>query len=756
MKASMIFILILTLIIPSYAYSARDNKEAAPDAPAGEQTKSKTLKGHSEEVLTVALSPDGQTLASGGEDEIVILWGLSAGEKLKTLKGHSDHVTSLSFSPDGQTLASGSKDKTIILWNVASGEKVKTLKGHRDNVMSLAFSPDGQTLASGSADEKIIFWSPESGEKLKTLKGHSDEVFSIAFSPDGQMLASGSSDENIILWNVSTGENIRTLKGHKDPVITLAFSPDGQTLASGSSDKTIALWNIFSGEKIKTLTDDKNIAGSVAFSPDGEVLFSGSNDKTVAVWDVQTGKKLKTLTGHTDVVTSVVLSGDGRFLVSGSEDRNIIVWDISGKGFAASHAVEARPAQRPSVKGPEIKAPVTVAPELVYDVKVEDTNGNGILEGGEIISVNVNIENKGKGAAQGVEVLLSGNNTLTSCLGNKNIAGSIEPNGKKKVTFKCALPTRIKHETAQFSVELDEERGYAPVELKSFTVAVRPAEIKETTQELSRFIDVDMVPSKLSSYKKENSYAVIIGISRYREDMIPQVKYAESDAQTVAKYIENIGGVPKQNIKVLTNEKGTLGDLTSYFEEWLPRRVNKNSEIFIYYAGHGAPDPDNNKEAYIVPYDGHPDYKSKMYPLKRMYDALNKLPSEKIIVMLDSCFSGAGERSVAREGSRPISISVENPVLAGGKVAVLAAASGTQISSDYDKVKHGLFTYYLLKGMRGDADSDKDGKVSLAELYDYIKENVSRTASIELNRDQTPVLLPEQDGHRKMDVTRVK
>ena len=112
--------------------------------------------------------------------------------------------------------------------------------------------------------------------------------------------------------------------------------------------------------------------------------------------------------------------------------------------------------------------------------------------------------------------------------------------------------------------------------------------------------------------------------------------------------------------------------------------------------------------------------------------------------MLDSCFSGAKGRSITGEGTRPVSISIENPVLAGGKIVVIAASSGSQMSSDYDKVKHGLFTYYLLRGMRGEASRDQEGIVELGGLYEFVRKNVSETASLEMNRDQTPVLLPSE------------
>ncbi|MBI5409785.1 MAG: caspase family protein [Nitrospirae bacterium] len=787
MRTYVIFVLFLTLTLPGCALfsgAGRDKDaaeqetptETAADAaanidadtpapavvPVEDKIPSKTLKGHLKPVYSVAFSPDSRTVASIGADRNIILWNAATGEQIKTYT-IPQVAFSGAFSPDGKIFAFGGRDRNVILGNAVTGEKIKTLTGHTHIVFSVAFSPDGKTLASGSADRSIILWNTATGQKIKTLSGHTNIVTSLTFSPDGRFLASGSRDRTVILWDFAKGENVRTFKDHTHIVDSVAFSPDGKLLASSSADRTIIIRSADTGEKVSALGEVKNIVNAIAFSPGGKFLAAGGWDRTVALWDVSTGKKIKTLTGHEAVVSTIAFSRDGTFIASAGEDRNVIIWDVSsvteGEGSLVAEAKpETKPAQRPSPeKDIPTKMPVVAAPELFYEVKIEDTNGNGIFEGGETITVTVNIENKGKGAAQGVEILLSGNNTLITCLGNKSAVGNMEPGSKKKTPLKCTLPTRIKPETAQLTVELNEQRGYSPAEIKSFTAALKPAEIKETTQELSRLVDVDIVPSKIGGYKRENSYAVIVGISRYRDEIIPGVKYAEADAQMIAKYLENVGGVPKQNIKVLTNEKGTLGDLSSYFEEWLPKRVKKDSNVFIYYAGHGSPDTENN-EAYLVPYDGHPDFKSRLYPLKRMYEALNKLPAEQVVVMLDSCFSGAGDRSVTKQGSRPISISIENPVLAGGKVSVLAASTGTQISSDYDKVKHGLFTYYLLKGMKGEADSDKNNVVALGELYDYLKENVPRTASIELNRDQTPVLLPDLagDGHGNLEINRVK
>lgn len=253
--------------------------------------------------------------------------------------------------------------------------------------------------------------------------------------------------------------------------------------------------------------------------------------------------------------------------------------------------------------------------------------------------------------------------------------------------------------------------------------------------------DVDEIPKLRKLAKDRDAVALVIGISKYRDEMIPPVRYAKRDAETIASYLEAVGGIPRSRMKILTDEGATLSDFSAYIEEWLPRRVSADTTVFVYYAGHGAPNPTTGK-AFIVPYDGHPDFSSKLYPLDRLYETLDKLPAKEVVVMLDSCFSGATGRSVLPNGARPLALTIENPALVSGKLAVLAAASGTQISSDYDKEQHGLFTYFLLKGLRGDADKDGNGVVDVGELFEYIQKRVTAVASEELNRDQTPLLMP--------------
>ncbi len=257
------------------------------------------------------------------------------------------------------------------------------------------------------------------------------------------------------------------------------------------------------------------------------------------------------------------------------------------------------------------------------------------------------------------------------------------------------------------------------------------------------FSDVDRLPA-VKAVPKTSAYAIVVGIELYREQLA-KAEFADRDAKLMSEYLTKVMGYPEEQVVVLLNEKATGNDLKKYFGDWLRNNVERDASVFIYYSGHGAPNPQTG-EAFLVPYDGDPNFlDSTGYSLKRLYTELDKLPAKEITVVLDSCFSGAGGRSVIAKGQRPMVISVENPVLASGKVTVLAASSGAQTSSTYLDQGHGLLTYYFLKGLQGDGDLNKDGAIGLAELFEYVKPNVQRLARKQYNTDQVPQLLASSE-----------
>lgn len=229
----------------------------------------------------------------------------------------------------------------------------------------------------------------------------------------------------------------------------------------------------------------------------------------------------------------------------------------------------------------------------------------------------------------------------------------------------------------------------------------------------------------------DNDMAVVIGVEKYQD--LPASDYSSSDAKLMKEYLVSLG-VEERNIELLLNERATQSSIKKTVETWLPNRIKSDSKVVIYYSGHGAPDAKTG-DAYIVPFDGDPNYlEDTGYPLKRLYDKLGKIQVAEVIVLLDSCFSGAGGRSVLAKGARPL-VMTTTALSIPSNMAVLSATQGTQISTSSPEKGHGVFTYYFLKAL-------KEGKKNVSEIYEYIKPLVEDEAK-QLNVQQSPSVSPD-------------
>ncbi len=249
------------------------------------------------------------------------------------------------------------------------------------------------------------------------------------------------------------------------------------------------------------------------------------------------------------------------------------------------------------------------------------------------------------------------------------------------------------------------------------------------------FPSSDVDAPRYRSGENPHGYAVVIGVEKYSG--LPDAQFAERDAKAVYEHLLALG-YPPRNIALLVGAQATRTGLVKNLEAWLPQNVDEKSSVFVYYSGHGAPDPTGGA-AYLVPSDGDPQYLVETaYPVKRLYEKLEALKAKRVILAMDSCFSGSGGRSVLAKGTRPLVGKIDLGATSGRVVSLTASASN-QISGVIDEQGHGAFTYFLLRGLNGDAKNGA-GSVTLKSLHDYLAPRVQDAAK-RANRDQLPQII---------------
>jgi serine/threonine protein kinase/Tol biopolymer transport system component len=351
-QLTLVFSIFLIVIISPILLTTRAPSTSAPSGQYRPKRKAtmpplfstipkplRVLSGHRFEVYTVAFSPDGKTLASGGgyfsadlKPGEIMIWDVETGKLRESLKGHTGGVWSVAFSPDGKTLASASADKTVKLWDVKTGSAKASLEGHADWVRSVAFTPDGDSVASASNDQTIKVWDVKTGRARMTLRGHRGLVFCLAVSPDGKTLASNGFDNTIRTWELTSGKELKRLDGQSGGY-AMSFSPDGKVVAIGG-DQGVCLWDTATGQVRARFRSESSNVYATAFSPDGKTLAAAGADNVVRVWDVA-GQRQNAVFAHGNRVLCVAFSLDGKLIASGNgatEPFEVKLWEVSQTG----------------------------------------------------------------------------------------------------------------------------------------------------------------------------------------------------------------------------------------------------------------------------------------------------------------------------------------------------------------------------------------------------------------------------------------
>ncbi len=231
--------------------------------------------------------------------------------------------------------------------------------------------------------------------------------------------------------------------------------------------------------------------------------------------------------------------------------------------------------------------------------------------------------------------------------------------------------------------------------------------------------------------KRRNVWAVVIGIDHYPN--IRQLKYAVDDAEMFYDHLVKYNRIPPENVILLTDQQATLRKVKSTLGTDLKNKAGKEDMVIIFFAGHGATEKDvmspdgDGLEKYLLPYDADPrDLYATALPMREISGIFRRVRSERLVFIADSCYSGAsGGRTVGITDIRANLSEAFLDRIASGKGRVILTASGpNEVSAEKDELKHGVFSYYLVEGLRGRADFDKDGLISLDELYRYVSNKV--------------------------------
>jgi WD40 repeat protein len=660
-------------------------------------------------VHRLAFSPDGHWLAAavGSRAKVFEIAADGTARDSGTVSLGRPEITGLAFSPDGKSIAVVDESGTLSLFESASLQSlIRVEKAHSGRASCVTFTGDGSYVVTGGRDGKVKVWTPRGEFFAELSRGvhHEGEILMVGGLAGGRQVISVGQDHQVILWQVDTQQAIRPISVEKrNDIRAAAVGGDGKTMAlsfqllSGNrfrsaprgslnqeikADNTLRLIDTQSGTQLRDILGEEQDLNAVGVTPDGRFVAAGGSGRSASIWDTATGQRINAIPSEAPL-TAISFAPDGKRLALGARNGSLSLYHLSGVG----------PALPP-------KPTSTVVIVILQPSGLVDDDDTHRGEVTKVRSPTLRLQGEIKTAAPIKSLLVDGTEIT-----------SIQPSGPGNYRFNAYVRMT---EPGQHRFQVVAENVEGTLTRQSFTV--------------ERASDADLHPGFSSPGRR---MALIVGISRYAKPTI-NLKYAADDAHALYDLLTNPALGPAafhpKDVKLLLDEQATGQAINTGLRDFL-QKARENDFVLFFFAGHGAPDPNRLLDLYLLAHDTDPDnIAGTGLLMEHVRESISQIPARDVLVLTDACHGAAlgGIAGMRGVKENPIhQVFLEKLIHASGGLAILTASEAAQASYENERWgNHGVFTYFLLQGLRGDADADHDGIVSLDEIIEYVRERV--------------------------------
>ncbi|HVL12229.1 MAG TPA: WD40 repeat domain-containing protein [Gemmata sp.] len=327
---------------PKVIVSACGNQVHTWDPETGKVGKTLLNIGKTDKPLkALAFSPDGKSLAVGGDDGVLRVVDFESGKATYTSPSRNARIEKVAYSPNGNMVAAGDSNSQVAVYAPKqSNQLAMTVQGADvGGVYGVAFTADsGAVFAAGDGKARLIAGPKPDGTtagntatRLREFAGHTGTISGLAVVPDGSALVTGGEDKTLRVWEVTSGKQLRSFQGHMTGLTAVAVRGDGRQIASASEDGAVRVWDLNTEDDHRAMTDATDSLWAVAYSPDGKRVAAAGSDRTVRVYDPETGKLEAALAGAKSPVTSLAFLADSNRLAAAGGDQTVVVWDVGQK-----------------------------------------------------------------------------------------------------------------------------------------------------------------------------------------------------------------------------------------------------------------------------------------------------------------------------------------------------------------------------------------------------------------------------------------